>query len=326
MNDITTSADTLPKPSIELTFDTLPVDRLILPKELFDDRVPIDRERQSLFLPIIVSMLGDLYLIVDGGKSYRTLIENGHARCACGIITPGLDSTQAGLLRVRLNGGRELHAREKLLFIRWLRTNLDQDGYQRFVGEIRTTQAERHDFEKLSTCSDLLCEPVMQGVLDPAVAPELTHLSEPDTTALVTLFSKLSFSRQMQRELAEWLHEISVFGKTSISESLALKEVEDILTSTTLNAPQKISRFHEFVYAKRFPLYSKAKKAWTRQVHLTNPDPGRITFQASPFFEKNDLEVRIKVKSADAAKETLEKLSRIPADIWKGLIDPTTLI
>lgn len=310
----------------ELAFTMLPIDRITLPEGLSDTRIPVSQETIALFLPIIVRKDHEIYIIVDGCKRFKAQAEAGRAHCSCGIIEADMNEKQAGLLRIRLNCGRELHPREKLLFIRWLRASLDQDHYQRLVQNLRLTPAERHDFEKLSACSEMIVEAVMQGTLDPTVAPDIALLSEPDASALIRLFATLSFSRQMQRELAEWLHEIAFISRRSIQDFVASPGISGILSSANLNAPQKIAALHDAAFSKRFPLYAQAKQAWAAHARKVNPDPSTVTFQAGPSFEKNSIDLRIRLNDAAKATDTMRDLAAISFEDWKKVLDPTIML
>lgn len=310
----------------ELSFVMLPVDLISLPRELSDARIPVSQETVALFLPIIVRKDREAYVIVDGSKRFRALIDAGRTHCSCGVIQALMDEKQAGLLRIRLNCGRELHPREKLLFIRWLKSSLDQDHYQRFSHELRLNPAERHDFEKLSACSEHIVEAVMQGTLDPTVAPDITLLGEPDASALIRLFAALSFSRQMQRELTEWLHEIAFISRSSIQDIIASPEIDGILSSAKLNAPQKTAAIHDFAFSRRFPLYAQAKKHWKEIVRKVNPDPSAVTFQAAPSFEKNSIDLHIKLNDASKATGLMRDLAAISSEEWQKVLDPTILL
>jgi hypothetical protein len=68
---------------------------------------------------------------------------------------------------------------------------------------------------------------------------------------------------------------------------------------------------------------SKIKKSWEEQARLVNPDPSRVSFHASPFFEKRDLEIRIRVSSAESATALMQKMGSLSAEAWEKLIDPT---
>jgi hypothetical protein len=309
----------------ELTFTMLPIDRIALPEALSDARI-VSQESLALFLPIIVRKYREAYEIVDGGKRFKAQTDAGRTLCSCGIIEADMDEKQAGLLRIRLNCGRELHPREKLLFIRWLKAALDHDHYQHFAQELRMTPAERHDFEKLSACSEMIVEAVLQGTLDPTVAPDITLQSEPDVSALIRLFATLTFSRQMQRELAEWLHEIAFISRSSIQDIIASPGIDRILSSVKLNAPQKTAAVHDFAFSQRFPLYAEAKKLWTKKVREVNPDPSAVTFMTGPSFEKTGIDLRIRLNDANKARDVMRDLAAISREDWQKVLDPTILL
>ena len=330
MNDISKSSSAMSDERLavpgELVFTMLPIDRIALPEGLSDARILVSEDTLALFLPVIVRRDREAYVIVDGSKRIRALTGAGRTHCSCGVIEAYMDEKQAGLLRISLNCGRELHVREKLLFIRWLKDSLDQDHYQRFVQKLRLTPAERHDFEMLSTCGETIVEAVMQGTLDPTVAPDIALLSEPDASALTRLFATLSFSRQTQRELAEWLHEIAFISRISIQDIIASPGIDEILSSSKLNAPQKIAALHDAVFSRRFPLYTQAKQAWSAHARKVNPDPASVTFQASPSFEKNSIDLRIRLNDATKATGIMRDLAAISREDWKKALDPTIML
>jgi hypothetical protein len=330
MNDISKSSGAMSdERSIapgEITFTMLPIDRIALPEALSDSRIPVSQETLALFLPIIVRKYREAYVIVDGSKRFRALAGAGRTHCSCGIIEAEMDEKQAGLLRIRLNCCRELHPREKLLFIRWLKAVFDRDRFQRFAQELRMTPAERHDFENLSACSEMIVEAAIQGTLDPTVAPDIALLCEPDASALIRLFATLTFSRQMQRELAEWLHEIAFISRSSIQDIIASPGIDGILSSAKLNAPQKIAAIHDFAFSQRFPLYAASKKLWTKKIREVNPDPSAVTFVAGPSFEKTGIGLRIRLNDATKAGDTMRDLAAISLEDWQKVLDPTILL
>ncbi len=307
----------------KLTFTRVAFEKLLPPEGLFDDRVPVDENTHGLFLPVIVCKKNHAFVIIDGCKRYKILKARGQKDVACGIIETAMSPAQAGLLRIELNSSRQLHAREKLLFIGWLKAHLDQEKYHEQAEKLRLPANERHEFEQILGCKPWLIEAVMQGTLDPAVAPEMDHLSESDAGALINLFSLLSFSRQMQRELAEWLPEIAFIRKISLKALLASETLSGVIIDTRLNDPQKTAKIHDHAHAMRFPLYTEAKKNWTEYVRKANPDPSVITFHASPYFEKNALEIRIKAADAEKVRHSIRQLAAIDPEEWRKLVDPT---
>jgi hypothetical protein len=313
----------------KLKFAQVAIEKIVTPGDLFDEQVPINEASLVQFLPIIVYKKSSLFIIIDGCKRYTILKARRQKKAVCGIIETSMNPIRAGLLRIELNSGRQLHSREKFMFIGWLKANVDKRAYreqaEKLLGSTQNVPAnERHEYEKLLACKPWLVEVVLQGTLDPTVAPEMNHLSEGDAQELIKLFALLAFSRQMQRELAEWLPEIAFIQKISLAGLLASGPMVGILSDKNINNPQKTARFHDYVHAVRFPLYSETKKAWMDQCRKINPDPSKVTFQPSPYFEKNSLEIRIKANDAAAMKQVLQKLAEIDMERWKRLVDPTT--
>lgn len=306
-----------------LKFMMVPLDAIRLPEALYDRQLAVPEQSLTFFLPLIVWKRGDVFVIIDGCKRYLSLFAQGRKMCACGVIEPVFDETEAGLLRITLNSARELHLREKLLFVRWLKTSVNPDAYRAQTRKLGLAANERHELELLLDCSTKVVNAVLDGPLDPSVAPEMVHLNEDDVDALLNLFQTIPFSRQMQRELVEWLHEIAFAGRTCIRDLLASGDFAGILSETRLNLPQKAARFHETAHARRFPLIAKTRKLWSENARKVNPDPASVSFQSSQFFEKKGLEVRIKAGDAESAGQLMKKLALIKTDEWQRLIDPT---
>ncbi len=238
---------------------------------------------------------------------------------------PPLDARQAGLLRIELNGGRDLRLAEKLLFIGWLKKNCGRELYRRAAALLRLSATELHDFEELLHCGTLLLDAVATGALDITVAPEMAHLSDTDAGALITLFAAIRLSRQMQRELAEWLPEIAFNRRIPLPELIECGELGDIRRDTRLNNPQKAAHIHGAAYEMRFPLYTRTKNAWNAHSRRLNPDPSSISFHPAAYFEKNLLEIRIKVGDGASLHELMGKLAEIDTPDWWKLIDPARI-
>jgi len=311
---------------LKLRFTRIAPDKFVLPEGLFDERVPIHNSAPAQFLPIIVYRKNSAYIIIDGCKRFSILKKRRRNKVVCAIIESTLDPIKMGLLRMELNSNRQLHAREKFLFLGWLKSCCNEKTYREQIEKLRLPANERHEYEQLLVCKPWLVEAVMQATLDPAVAPEMNHLSETDAGALIGLFSSLAFSRQMQRELSEWLPEIAFLRKTALSTLLDSGSFADILAETRLNDPQKTAKIHDEAHSLRFPLYSTTKKTWTEQARRINPDPSKVIFQPSPYFEKSSLEIRIKAEDAEEIQRIVQQLASVDLYKWQELIDPAARV
>jgi hypothetical protein len=308
------------------TFAMLPVENLRLPAELHHQAAGGEAMQGLFFTPLVVWQSDDGAVIIDGCKRYEAALAKEQAKIACAVIDAPFDPVRAGLLRIGLNGRRPMQLREKYLFLRWLHAHLDKEMYLAESGTLSVSPQERHEIEQLFDCPDELVASVLDGRLDITVAPEIVHLTKEDTKALVTLFGTVAFSRQMQRELAEWLHEIAFMEKTPMATFIAADPFAGILADPKLNAPQRAARLHDLVHERRFPLFAKAKALWVDHSRKVNPDPRAVSFQSSPFFERKNCEIRIRLNDAAAAKNLMKKLAGIGEEEWKGLIDATSLL
>lgn len=313
-------------PDPKLAYRKIAVEKLLPPQGLFDVRVPVSEDAAAQFLPVFVYGKNGKFVIIDGCKRHLILKTRGEKTISCFLIRKTVSPEKAGLLRIKLNANRQLHPREKLLFISWLTSHFNQKEYRKHIETLCLPAGERHEYEQLAACKPWLIEAVMRGTLDAAVAPEMNHLPEPDAGALIKLFSVLSFSRQMQRELAEWLPEIAFFRKTSLPVLLGSSPFTDLCADTRLNNPQKIAKIHDEAHSLRFPLFSETRKKWTERAGRINPEPSKVSFQASPYFEKSSLEIRIKAENAEETQRIMQNLASIDLYTWHELIDPASLI
>jgi hypothetical protein len=100
------------------------------------------------------------------------------------------------------------------------------------------------------------------------------------------------------------------------------------MSDTTLNSPQKIEAIRNLLFSEKFPGYNEVLKKWkklattTANTVLANEPSSKVAFIPNPAFEKNNLELRISIAHAKAAKELFTRLSEIPQDTWSRLIYP----
>jgi hypothetical protein len=329
MNDIVKSSDAMAASNVpqdlRLSFEELPTASLKPPAELSSNRVPPLTPGAWLHLPVVVYRTGNSYSIVDGCKRVLALRGAGAQQVPCSIIGTPLDFRQAGLLRIQFNCGRALHLTEKLLFIAWLQKNCGREVYQYETARLGLTAAELHDCTELLSCSDQLIDAVIGGALDISIAPEIAHLTSTDAQVLIDLFSAIPLSRQMQRELAEWLPEIAFNRGGTLQSLVGTERLAAIVQNKRLNAPQKAAQIHGAAYEMRFPLYVRTRDAWIAHSRSLNPDPSHVSFHPSAWFEKNLIEIRIKSGDGASLQELMAKLAAVDASAWWKLIDPARI-
>ncbi|MDR2728692.1 MAG: hypothetical protein LBB56_06120 [Chitinispirillales bacterium] len=143
-----------------------------------------------------------------------------------------------------------------------------------------------------------------------------------DKNVIAGFFEKIPFTRQTQREIAEWVPEIAYRENTSVKNILDGEDISAILQSEKLNNPQKSQKIRDELYKKRFPLYSQMQTKWKKTAAAVNPNPSKVQFIPSPGFEKKRLEIKVTVETGDEAGKIFSSLARIDASKWDEIIFP----
>jgi hypothetical protein len=153
-------------------------------------------------------------------------------------------------------------------------------------------------------------------------AAAFNRLDAGDQEAFLSLSKDLQLSLQTEREFLEWLPEIAYSRKQSVASVLQAEEINSTRNSPILNAPQKIEKIRACVFSMRFPQYDAALKQWKQVANKAFGDTSNIAVMPNPYFEKNRLELRIRISNADEAEEVMRKLAALPKSTWASLIDP----
>lgn len=150
---------------------------------------------------------------------------------------------------------------------------------------------------------------VAQGLVSVQTAGMLLTISPPERDAISGLLKNLNFNMNQQRQLIEYLIDISIKSKKGIHELIQRKTFQEILTNDALNAPQKNKAFLEALRAERYPSLVRAEKAYRTKVsRLQLPKDVRI--QAPPYFESSRYRMEISFRHGKGLKKTIDRLSK----------------
>ena len=261
-------------------------------------------------------------MIVDGCKRFVLARQSEAQFVDCLEITPAPDTGHAALLRMSLNALRPLHFFEKILFVNWLGEHCDKARYNELAARLPMDSRERYEIEQLAACDAPVIDAVYNNIIERNLAAEAQRLSPPDRAAVFAFAHRYRFSRQMQRELLDWLPELAFREKCTIADILLLPEIVEIEKNTRLNAPQKIERLRTALFNRRFPTLARAKKVWDELAARCNPDSRLVQFKPAEAFEKNRLELKITVSNAEEAKTVFNRLATIDSTDLNRLIYP----
>ena len=306
-----------------IRYGRISLSKLALPRDLYDEAgLSKPLHSAQLLNPLLVSNNNSgMYVIIDGCKRFACLQRETVAECDCGIV-PSLSLLQQGLVRILLNRGRALNVREQFLFYSWLKTFAgfkEKNDISRFLDLPWDRMA---DLDELQTSPADVRNAVFENRLHAHNAADFRLLSEKDRNNFLEIFIGLGLSLQTEREFIQWMSEIACAQKSSIKDFPGFQQIKTVTNDTTLNAPQKIQKINSLLRSLRFPGFTSACKNWDKLAREVNPDASNVRFIASPYFEKNRLEVRLVFSRPQEVSETIKKLSGIPEEAWARLINP----
>jgi hypothetical protein len=312
---------------IQYTVEQIPAEELIPFDGLTDTLSSISLPESVLLSPLIVFKSPNnesFYSIIDGFKRFLSLRERKTQTVTC-VVIPLISVVDAGKMRIELNSGRTILFSEKLQFLKWAKQNNSESDYREIALKLSVSGKDLRDMEQLFDAPAQLVDAALKGYLDTTLISELKFFTEEDISAVVFLFSHFPFTRQTQRELLEWIPELVYRNKKSISELYESDFIKKIIDDRKLNDPQKIKKIRDHYYELRFPTLTETKKAWSTLAASINPAPSNVSFNPSDAFEKNVLEIRIRITDALQGRSILKNLAEISEIEWESLIYPALL-
>ncbi len=305
----------------QFTLKDLPLNEIHPPETVFYSPGQ-DSSSPPANFPIIVRKVSqNSFVIIDGVKRYRLLLDNTVASTPC--MCTELDEKSCTLLRISLNSSRPRTLEEKIATTRWLRENYSAPVYSALCDRVQITPKERHELEVLNEIDSSIIRTIDQGYLDFTLASDIQGLASAERDSIMSLFTSLPLTRQNQREFLQWVPELACRENTTIEEVISQQEVQNCVSNKTLNNPQKVQKLRDYFYHRRFPLYWALERKWKAKVRQINPEPSRVQFIPSPGFEKRKLELKITLHNGEMAKNLFSDLSALNASDWEDVLLPS---
>lgn len=163
-------------------------------------------------------------------------------------------------------------------------------------------------------------EALASGLLDEVCVPHLERLNEADRQPAIQLLLDLSPSKSSQKEILEYLHDLSLREEVPISTLLQEEAVQRIFTRRPANLPQQREAFRHWLKARRFPVLHQAKTKF-EQTCKTLKISDKVKLIPPPFYEGREYEVRFSFREPEEFRrrlETLQQMAQQP-DVLKKL-------
>jgi ParB-like chromosome segregation protein Spo0J len=151
-------------------------------------------------------------------------------------------------------------------------------------------------------------ESLVQGDLSLQVVSKLLDLEKAARTEVFNLISKLKFNMNEQKQLIEYIVDLSNIEKKPIPEFLKQASLGRIVSDRRKNNPQKAKAILKLLRTQRFPRLVQAEAVFKKKLSgLRLPEGVRIT--APPYFESPDYQLQVIFKDGMDLKAKIDRLS-----------------
>lgn len=117
------------------------------------------------------------------------------------------------------------------------------------------------------------------------------------------LLSCLHFTRSEKKEILEFLTE------EEEEKFWADEQIKKILTDSRLSSQEKGKLFYRRAREIKYPRLTKLEKSWQKKVtEITAAFPQNLSFKTDPVFEKEEIEITLKISHPAQLKRVLQYL------------------
>lgn len=133
-------------------------------------------------------------------------------------------------------------------------------------------------------------------------------LPETDREALWNLVRELKLGENHLKDFLDWLEEIALRDKVSLSDVLNRACFSDTLSDPRLGRNDKLKRMKEGLRRLRFPRLARVEEEIRKRIHEMGLAP-QIRISFPPGLEGAELTVQLKATSHEALQKLIEELA-----------------
>jgi ParB family transcriptional regulator, chromosome partitioning protein len=147
-----------------------------------------------------------------------------------------------------------------------------------------------------------------QGIISIEAALLLPGLDAPSGLAVYECILNLKLNYNYQKQLIEFLIEISEIENVNISEIFSREPLSQILRKESANSPQKAKTLLGALRAMRNPRVADAEHRFQHQLSSIHFPPG-VRVIHSPFFEQPSFTLEVSFKNGSVLKEKILRIA-----------------
>jgi ParB-like chromosome segregation protein Spo0J len=261
--------------------------------------------------PIIVEIAEGIYRIASGRRRLLAARKLNVQSCKCTVFSSTTHPMDVFNYIYEDASHTNLSIISKAIFLRkagkWLS---DEELSKKFMAGFEL-KGGAYQISKLKQLAELeinIQEALFAGRIDEKVCHELVKLDFIDRMGLFDVIQSLSLSVANQRKLLITSRELAARNEIHISSFLGQEPLTTILSSNSLNAPQKSTAYMTRLQELRFPLLSEAEhefKLFIKELSL----PKQIQVAHDTSFETDKLTITITCQSKKELQKTVSLLA-----------------
>jgi len=156
---------------------------------------------------------------------------------------------------------------------------------------------------------------LVSGGISQQTARTIMSIDKNSRSTLAKLISDLKLNINKQRQLIEYLVDLSEIKSMDINDILCEKKTRALVDNRNLNGPQKARALLSLLKSLRFPLLDSSEKEFNKRIDGLNL-PKAVKINHPPFFESPNYTMEILFRDGKDLMKQVEGLKDI-----KGLAD-----
>ncbi len=265
--------------------------------------------------PLLIQKKSGTYTIIAGYRRIRALKFLDIKKTPCRILS---ESRVSELECFRLNLHDNLATRvfnevEKGMVLSRLTSLVSQDQIlNRYMPLLGLPSHSEKFFFYLRLEKELEKEikiHLAQGRMSLQVARLLLEIGRGDRNRVFELISALNLNINYQKQLIDYIIDISNIKRIPVSTFLAENFFSDILQKEGFNKPQKVKALFHSLRVLRFPTLVRAEENFSKNVTRLGLTKG-VKVSAPPYFESPHFRLEILFRNGTELKEKLRILTK----------------
>ena len=172
------------------------------------------------------------------------------------------------------------------------------------------SQSAQNRILPLADMAPPLQEAVVRRHIALPVALRIHGMQSDDSKALTAFFISVTAGLNVQRELLEYIEDISRRDRISIAALIRNPDVVAIVADAEISGPQRVQQLRRYFKEKRYPELTRAERRYQDMITKLHLHP-RLQLQPPPFFEGSTYRLLYAFKSRNQLKTLQTELERL---------------